>query len=60
MGQITCRKMALDETFQKTGGSHLVFHCLGTICDVKKMVRTAALPGILFKDQKYDNYRALF
>jgi hypothetical protein len=52
MGKITCRKMALEEKFHKTGGSHVNFLCPGTFCDVKKAVRTAALLGIFLKDQK--------
>ncbi len=51
--------MALEEKSHQTGGSHVDFHGLGTFCDVKKTVRTAALPGTFFKDQKYDDYMAL-
>jgi len=57
MAKIICRKMALDEKFHKTRVSHVNFHCLGTFCYLKNVIRTAALPGYFFEDQKRANIK---
>jgi len=60
MAKIKFRKMALDEKFHKTGGFHVNFHCLGTLCDLINVIRTAALPGNFFKGQKGANIKIFF
>ena len=52
MGTVPLSKMALDKKLHKTGGSHMNIHCWGSICDEIKLVLTAALAGVVFKDQK--------
>ncbi len=52
--------MALDEKFHKTGGSYVHFHCLGTFCDLINVIRSAALTGNFFKDQKGANIKLFF
>jgi hypothetical protein len=38
--------MGLERKFHKTGGSHIIFIVSRTICDEKKIILAAALPGI--------------
>ena len=39
---------------------HIYFHIWGAFGSVKKLVRVAALPGDFFKDQKCDDFIAIF